>query len=239
MIATAVILAAGVGRRLSGRTKLMHKGFVAIGERSVVEESIEKLLEVGIERIIVGTGHYSEQYDRLAQQVPQLVTHKNARFSDTGSMYTLSTLKEWIEDDFLLLESDLVYEKRGLEELLSDDHEDVVLASGLTGSKDAVYIQVDGDSNLVAMSKDASSLGSIYAELVGISRVSTETLDRMCGFAQQDPGLDYEHAMVGVSRDREILVKRIADYVWCEIDDEDDLTRAEKDVYPLLRARRQ
>ena len=74
MIKQAVILAGGLGSRLKDKTKTMPKGFLEIGGTAIVEQSIQKLLACGIEKIIIGTGHCSEYYDQLAQKYSGLLS---------------------------------------------------------------------------------------------------------------------------------------------------------------------
>ena len=56
-------------------------------------------------------------------------------------MATLFNMHEYINDDFLFLESDLLYGKDALEYLFSDDRKDLILASGTTNSNDEVFIE--------------------------------------------------------------------------------------------------
>jgi hypothetical protein len=51
-ILTALILAAGMGRRLAQECVESPKGFLTLGEKSIVEESFDKLVAVGIERVV-------------------------------------------------------------------------------------------------------------------------------------------------------------------------------------------
>jgi 2-aminoethylphosphonate-pyruvate transaminase len=235
MMDTAVILAAGLGSRLREITKERPKGFIAIDGRPIIERSLLNLFGAGVRNIIIGTGYLSGFYERLHGKYPQVRCVKNDRYAETGSMYTLSNLKSAIDTDFLLLESDLMYEKRGLSALSEDTRRDVLLASGPTGSRDEVYIEVDNNCHLVNMSKERGALESVYAELVGISKISYSTYLRMCVCAEREPGLDYENALVRISKDVGIFVKKIDDYLWCEIDDKHHLCRAKRIIYPQLR----
>jgi 2-aminoethylphosphonate-pyruvate transaminase len=56
----AIILAAGMGVRLKDRGRLSPKGCLCLGEKSIVEESVLRLLATGIERIVIVTGHLAE-----------------------------------------------------------------------------------------------------------------------------------------------------------------------------------
>ena len=70
-IGTAIILAAGMGVRLKERGKLMPKGCLCLGEKPIFEESVLRLLAVGIERIVIVTGHLAEQYDPYGTCTPR------------------------------------------------------------------------------------------------------------------------------------------------------------------------
>lgn len=241
-IETAVILAAGLGSRLKDRTKEKPKAFLEIDGQSLIIRSIENLLEKGIKKIIIGTGYLNEFFDNLKTTYPEIVTLRNDDYASTGSMYTLYNLRSLINEDFLLLEGDLLYEKASLDYLIEDSHKDIILASGQTNSNDEVYIEADNNSNLVNMSKKTAELGSIKGELVGISKISLETFKEMCDYAQKrydvgDMEFHYEDDFVGISKTKEIFIKKIEDLAWCEIDDEDHLNRALSSVYPLIQER--
>jgi len=238
-IKTAVILAAGLGSRLKDRTKTKPKGFVEIDNKAIVERSIEKLINAGITTIIIGTGYLSEHYDRLKDKYPQIITCRSSKYAETGSMFTLYNLRELVKEDFLLLESDLLYDRKGLKELIDDARPDIILASGKTGSNDEVYIEADNNHNLVNMSKKADDLAQIIGELVGISKISMPTFGKMLAYAetQFEHGgnqFHYENDFVGISVGTKIYVKKIENYSWCEIDDEDHLNRALTLVYPRI-----
>jgi 2-aminoethylphosphonate-pyruvate transaminase len=237
IIETAVFLSAGLGSRLKGLAEAKPKGFLEIGGKALVEHSVNKLLKAGIKKIIFGTGHLDHVYSDFAGNYNATCV-KNEIYADTGSMYTLFNMRNEIKDDFLLLEADLLYDSSGLEALIADEHEDAILASGKTNSGDEVYIEIDNDSNLINMSKDAKALNRLDCELVGISRVSYNTYRRMCNTAERmflhDPKLDYEYVFVALSKSSPMFVKKIEDYIWCEIDDEMQYKRAIEKIFPRI-----
>ncbi len=240
MIDTAAIVAAGFGSRLNELTAAQPKGFLQLGGTSLIERSIQSLIDFGIQRIVIGTGYRAEHYDQLAEIYPQITTVRSHAYATTGSMYTLWNMRKEIERDFLLLESDLLYEPRALAELLGHDREDVVLASDATRSGDEVFIENTDDGDLVAMSKDPFKLSRIDAELVGITRISTETYKGMCALMEDrlesEPKLDYEYALVHVGKTRPITVHRADGLAWCEIDDATHLERAVSKILPRVEA---
>lgn len=238
MVKTAIILAAGLGSRLKERTMDKPKGFVEVGGVSIIERSIQELIQNGIERIVIGTGYLSEVYDRLAERYEQISCIRNDRYANSGSMETLYNLRHAVKEDFLLLESDLLYDPACLANLLADARSDIILASGTTHSGDEVYIELNSDGFLHAMSKQTQDLRNLDAELVGISKVSFDTYRMMCDLAavelKKQPKWDYEYALVAVGRDKPLFVKKIERLIWCEIDTEEHLQRAASRIYPLI-----
>lgn len=256
MIHTAVILAAGLGSRLKDRTTYMPKGFLEIESQSLIERSVKLLLEAGINRIVIGTGHVAERYDDFASRYLKTRTEpasspevnpeleisciRSELYATTGSMYTFYNMRHVLTEPLLLLESDLLYHPSGLQALLQHPAPDVILASGTTHSGDEVYIETGSGNRLINMSKKPEELHHIDAELVGITRLSPETYRRMFAYCESvletRPKLDYEHAMVAISDNQNpIVVHKIDQYPWCEIDDENHLQRALQEVWPRIK----
>ncbi|MFC3885407.1 2-aminoethylphosphonate aminotransferase [Bacillus songklensis] len=241
MIKTAVILAAGMGSRIREWTGNRPKGFLMIDEKPIIENSISKLLEMGISKIFIGTGYMREAYEKLAFKYPQIQCIYNPKYETTGSMLTLYQLKDYIKEDFLLLESDLIYEKVALQTLIENKRSDVILASKLTHTGDEVYIETDENHYLVNMSKKQEDLNSIYAELVGLTKLSYPTFQKMCTYVkkvfQTRGNIDYEDGLVGISKEVALYVHKLSDLVWCEVDDENHWTRAVNIISPIIKAR--
>lgn len=238
MIKEAVILAGGLGSRLKDRTATMPKGFLEIGGEAIVEQSVKKLLACGVEKIIIGTGHCSEYYERLAKKYTAIVTVKNERYAQTGSMGTLECCAPLVSSSFLLLESDLIYDSIGLFALINDERKNLILASGATHSGDEVYLETDANMHLTGLSKKKEDVHAIAGELVGITKLTKETLDAMCIYAKAHhsdiPRMEYEQALLHTAQDNVIAVKKIEYYAWREIDNEEHLRMAIGEVYPRI-----
>ena len=237
-------MAGGLGSRLKGRTVSMPKGFIEIDGIAIVERSVQKLFAAGVEEIIIGTGHCSEWYERLAEKYHCITLAKNERYADTGSMGTLACCADKVHGDFLVLESDLIYDDIGLSVLINDQRKNVILASGPTKSGDEVYLESDCNTCLVRHSKKREDLGSIYGELVGITKLTKDTLGAMVAYCTahlgDQPKMEYETAMSAVSSStkdvrKKIAINKIEHYAWREIDDESHLEMATNTVYPLIQ----
>ncbi len=241
MVKTAIILAAGMGSRIRNRIKERPKGFLIFDEKPIIESSILKLLDSGITKIIIGTGYQKEEYEELALKYPQIHCVYNPKYAITGSMSTLYQVKDSIKEDFLLLESDLLYEKKALEKVIECEQSDVILASNRTNSGDEVYIEVDECNHLVNLSKKQEQLKSIFAELVGISKLSYSTFQKICNDVKErlntDEKVDYEDGLVSIAKEVNIFVHKLNDLAWCEVDNEEHWLRAVHTIYPIIKAR--
>ncbi len=174
----AVILAAGMGSRLKGIIEEKPKGFLQLGNKPIIEESITKLISIGITKIVIVTGYHSEYYDKLKEKYPFVVTIKNQDFDKTGSMYSLFTAKELIDNDFLLLESDLIYEYKALQVIQNSVFSNCILLSGSTDSGDEVYVGIHGN-RIINLSKNPGEIIKLGGELVGISKISYDLYKKM------------------------------------------------------------
>jgi 2-aminoethylphosphonate-pyruvate transaminase len=154
-------------------------------------------------------------------------------------MYSLYCARDVIDDGFLLLESDLIYEARALDVLLGSEAADAVLLSGPTNAGDEVYVEAP-DGLLANMSKDRAELGSVAGELVGISKISRGLFALMKHISreafEQSLRFDYEtDCLVQAAASWEISCPVVADLVWSEIDDPAHLQRAREEVWPKLQ----
>ena len=255
-IKTAVILAAGMGIRLRNVTGLFPKGLLEIGGKSLISRSLECLKNEGIDRAIIVTGfqqsHYHEHLHHLAVS-PELEFVHNNQFADTGSMHSLFVAKNYINEDFLLLESDLLYESRALHSVINFEGPDVVLASGKTKSGDEVYIYGNKSEDktdkitkgsvvrgeITAISKKPIPGLSLQGELVGISKISLKLLSEMCEYHETYPEFPcnrhYEEYISDLCSKKEIPFLRVRDLVWTEIDDQFHYMRATKEILPRLK----
>ncbi len=240
---TAVILAAGLGSRLQDVHPHGPKGLLLIGGAPLVARSCELLVGHGISRIVIVTGHMREAYELLAQRWPQVQLVHNPDYAITGSMASLDCALLHVDEDFLLLESDLIYESRALSVLLDEARADVVLMSSPTGAGDEIWVH-GGEELLIAMSKERGRLPSVQGEFVGINRVSATVAKQMrrlfaAHVAEHGHGrMDYETgALVGAAATLEIGLLRVEGLLWGEIDDARHLRRVTEHLWPTIAAK--
>ena len=127
MIKQAVILAAGMGSRLSNHNDQKPKGFLQLGKKSIIEESIDKLIKNGIEKIWIVTGYQSGQFEELIKKYKSTISLvKNKDYTQSGTLHSLSMISEKVSPPFLLLESDIIFEFRAIEMIIGDRSENCI-----------------------------------------------------------------------------------------------------------------
>ena len=228
-------MAAGLGTRFGKHTELMPKGFIEFKGKAMVVRSIETLLDCGIERIIIGTGWKKECYEALMGKYPQIECVYSPRYAETNSMYTLYNCREAIgSEDFLLLESDLVFERRAISDLIGCGYGSAMLIAPVTKFQDQYYVQMNGRCELVNCSTDKTKIDP-SGELVGIHKLSGSfyrtIVDEYSKIVDEKPKLGYEFQLLDVSqRITPMNVLKIDGLKWYEIDDDADLAYAEAHV---------
>ena len=234
-VTTAVIMAAGMGTRFGKCTEAIPKGFIEAGGKPMVIRSIETLLSCGIKRILIGTGYRKEAYEALKTRYPQIECVYSPRYSETNSMFTLYNMRQAIGcDNFLLLESDLVFERKAITSLLECEHSSAMLITPVTKFQDQYYVEMDPDGNLAACSTDKTAIHP-SGELVGIHKIDSRFYQAMCeDYATKidaQPKLGYEYELLAVSRTiLPLPVLKVSGLLWYEIDDSRDLEYAETHI---------
>jgi len=107
-----IILAAGIGKRLAPFTDNFPKGMIKLFDKSLIEMQIDVFHSCGINDITIVTGHLSE---KMTFHSVQYI--KNENFSSTNMNESLFCAKEKLCDSVLISYSDIIFEKKILDQL--------------------------------------------------------------------------------------------------------------------------
>ena len=235
MVTTAVIMAAGMGTRFGKMTDQQPKGFVLFKNKPMILRSIDTLVACGIKRIIIGTGYHEEAYEALCKQYPQIECVYSPRYAETNSMYTLYNCREAIgKDDFLLLESDLVFDREAIDSLLRCSYDSAMLITSVRKFQDQYYVEMNNNQELVRCSTNKTELNP-SGELVGLHKLSNTFYQLMvedyAAKVETSPKLGYEYELLDISQHKLPLnVLKNDACLWYEIDDVEDLNYAQEHI---------
>ncbi len=143
----ALILAAGMGKRLKKLTQDNTKCMVKVNGVTLIERMLRQLDRLGLKQIVIVIGY---QGDKLVDYICSLsiktpiVYVKNAVYERTNNIYSLSLAKEYLcDDDTILLESDLIFEDSILTELLADERDTLALVDKYESWMDGTVVKID------------------------------------------------------------------------------------------------
>lgn len=213
-VTQAVILAAGKKEEFGKPV-----AFLEINEKLIIDRFMDILSENGIEKVIIVTGYKSQYYEEYAKNRNNIVLVKNNKYKWTGTMTSLAMVKDIIDDDFLLLENDMVFEERAIKEILKSKHKDCMIITSESGSGDEALVEIR-DGYVYRMSKDIHQFNKIDGEMIGISKISYEVFEKMLEQFKHNinPYLNYEYMLMDIGREYKIGYHKIDDLVWSEID---------------------
>ena len=149
----AIILAAGMGKRLGEFTKDNTKCMVKVNGVTLIDRVLNQLKKLDLNRIVIVTGYTGvELKNYLAEKVSELNIEfvDNPVFDRTNNIYSLALAKKQLqEDDTLLIESDLIFEDGMFELLTKNPYPNLALVAKYESWMDGTMVRIDDDNNIV------------------------------------------------------------------------------------------
>jgi len=213
-ITTAVILAAGKRADFD-----IPVAFLEIEKKPLIVHTIEKLMANGITKIIIVAGFRADMFEELRVAYPFLEIVINTRYQRTGTMASLVLTRDVINEDFLLLEGDIIIDAQAIRKLLNNANRNCMIITNESGSKDEALVELR-DGYIYKMSKDIHQLSKIDGEMIGVSKISIDVFSQMLKQYSlvENEFFNYEYMLMDLGRTYEIGFEKIADLVWYEID---------------------
>lgn len=231
--ARALILAAGVGRRLGG-THDGPKALLEFGGRSLVRRHVESLRAAGVERIAIVVGFEAERFrTHVATFADGIEFIDNPEFR-RGSLLSLDRGRAVLEsgDDVLLMDADVLHEEGMLARLLASPHRECFLVDREIEPGDEPVKLCIRDGTIVDFAKRPDAPHEWHGESVGFFRfsgpVAAELAGRVAAMVAAGDDGEYEEAirrMVAADPAR-FGWEDVTGTAWTEIDFPEDVARA-------------
>ncbi len=238
----AVILAAGMGKRLKELTSEATKCMVKVNGVAIIDRMLGYLDKLGLSRIVVVVGYEGEKLrayiDALAVSTP--ITYvDNDIYYKTNNIYSLYLAKDYLlEEDTLLLESDLVFEEAVLKKIAEHPYPSLVLVDKFESWMDGTVVTLDehdGIKAFVAKREFDFDKTDAYYKTVNIYKFSrtfsqlyyVPFLEIYCKAMGTNEYYEQVLKVITFMEDPKIKAVKLTGEKWYEIDDVQDLDIAE------------
>lgn len=243
----AIILAAGMGKRLKELTADNTKCMIEVCGATLIERALAQLDKLGLARIVIIDGYRSDllrSYVSTLDVATPIEWRLNPFFDKTNNIYSLSlAMGDLEEDDTLLLESDIIFEEGILRELVEDPRPTLALVDKYESWMDGTVVKVDENDEIVAFVPGKKfkfqDIGEYY-KTVNIYKFSrefsrTHYVPFLEAYVKALGNNEYYEQVLRVIMhldDSELKAKRLSGQLWYEIDDLQDLDIAESMFSP-------
>ena len=177
----AIVLAAGMGRRLGEFTADNTKCMLEVNGIRLIDRMLGQLKKLNLSRIVIVIGYEGQKLKNyVSKNYPAwpIVFVENPVYDKTNNIYSLWLARGYMaEEDTMLLESDLIFEDSVLEAAVNNSYKDCALISKYETWMDGTMVRIDDDNNIVNfIPKKAFKYSDIgyYYKTVNIYKFSRE-----------------------------------------------------------------
>ena len=243
----AIILAAGMGKRLKELTQNNTKCMVKVNGVTLIERMLHQIEKQNVSRIVIVIGYEGQKLidyiSTLGIKTP-IEYVNNPIYDKTNNIYSLSLAKDWLcKEDTLLFESDLIFEDSVLDALISDPRDTLALVDKYESWMDGTCVKLSSDDSIEAFvpgKKFKFNENSQYYKTVNIYKFSkhfseTHYVPFLVAYqAARGENEYYEQVLRVITMlDTPVIkAKRLSGQKWYEIDDIQDLDIAESIFTP-------
>ena len=238
----AIILAAGMGKRLKELTEHNTKCMVKVGSITLIERMLSQLDRKNLSRIVIVVGFEGQKLKdfigTLSIKTPVTFVN-NPIYDRTNNIYSLALAKEWLRaEDTVLLESDLIFDEAVLDVLLSDPRDTLALVDKYEPWMDGTCVKLNGENHIVEFVTGSmfrfNEAGEYYktVNVYKFGRQFSETyyipaLEAYLKALGENEYYEQVLRVIVMLNHSVIQAKRLSGQKWYEIDDIQDLDIAE------------
>lgn len=252
----ALMLAAGLGKRLAKYTKNNTKCMVDVAGKKLIDRAIEAIKNAGIKRFIIVTGYKADNLENYITENHSgelnFVFIRNDIFDKTNNIYSFFLAREEaIKDDTILLESDLIFDSNLIKDIKESEDKNVVAVAKYESWMDGTCVKLNEEQMIYKfIEKQNMKTDKLdeYYKTVNIYKFDKEFLSKVyfpfLETYMKIQGLNsyYEDSLKYICQLPQIYLKAflMGNRPWYEIDDAQDLDIASvlfshgKEKYDLL-----
>ena len=233
----AIILAAGIGSRISPLTDNCPKSLLKIYDKTILEMMISHIQDCHINEIVFVTGYLEEQIKEYVNiNFPDLKAYfvTNEKYAETNTGFSLLLAKDFVENsDFIKFDADVVFDKEILKKLIECPYENALcIDKNIHLDAEEIKVIIDDKNKILKASKTVDPHKTI-GESIGIEKIGKNTaklLFQELEEVMKDKKNHQEYYEVAYER----LIEKgesfhaldITGLVWVEIDTKEDFELA-------------
>ena len=234
----AIILAAGMGRRLGTFTSDNTKCMLEVNGKRLIHRTLDALVDIGVSRAVLVVGYKAENLMAVVgdnYKGLDIVYVENSIYDKTNNIYSLFLAKEYlVADDTLLLESDLIYEESVLRRIVAEPYPNLALVDKYESWMDGTVVTLDDERRIKSfISKDKFCYTDIesYYKTVNIYKFSRDFsqthyvpfLEAYCHALGRNEYYEQVLKVITLLDDSPLRALPLDGEKWYEIDDVQDL----------------
>ena len=240
---TAIILAAGVARRLAPLTDHTQKSLLPVGGRAILARMLEALEAAGVRRVVIVVGHCADQVKALAAGAPagMAIERIHNPAYQKGSSLSLYCARDLIaREPTLIMDADVVFPREFLRRLVASPAAQALLIDeGFADTGEEVKIYVRSGRVVALGKKVVPPAWDRVGEGIGFFKCGPRAGREFIGLLEQviedsQGSCEYEDALhLLVSRQR-VEAVGVTGLPWTEVDFAEDLHRAQTVIFPAI-----
>jgi choline kinase len=237
----AIILAAGVGKRLWPITQHRPKCLIELRGRSLLSRYFRALESGGVKQAVIVVGYKQEMIKAaVVEERPSLdvryITNEQYR---RGSITSLWEARGELNDDVLIMDADVLFHPTVLRRLLDSSSRNALLLDETVKQQTEECMAVVKGGRVIALTKAMPSTYDLAGEGVGFLKVSRldvpHLTDSLRGPIERgELDMEYEDGLRQFFGATRVGFERIGGLPWTEIDFPEDVVRAERDILPKI-----
>jgi choline kinase len=239
----AIVLAAGVARRLAPLTDKTHKALLPVGGRPLLSRMLTALADSGIRETTLVVGHCADQVralagTRLGRMAIRYV--ENPEYAK-GSVLSLYAARAVLAEPALVMDADVLFPREFLRRLLAVPAPSALLLDkGFADTGEEVKLYTRGDRVIALGKKVVPEAWDVVGEGVGFFKCGAEAgpefVRALEQVIQQGDGLnEYEDALHMLLQRVHVGWVDVTGLPWTEVDFAEDLRRAGDEILPRVR----
>lgn len=236
-----IMLAAGVGKRMSAVTDKIPKCLIKVGEKTLLERHLETISLLGIKDIVFVVGHFKE---KIKETVEKSNNGFNIKYIENeqytkGSILSLWYARDELNDDVLIMDADVLYHDKLLKMLAESENRNCFLldkSSEYAGEEMMLFVK---GTNVIGISKVHSYDCDFKGEGVGFFKLSSDDCDKLKNILEEyeqagKVNVEYEDTLHELLSQCTVGFESVEDLPWIEIDFEEDIERARREILPKI-----